>query len=51
MLVVYLLLFVLALVCFGAATANRPSRVNLVAAGLFLVTLVWAVQALLKVAD
>lgn len=34
-----LVLLVLALICFAVAALGIPSRVNLVAAGLFLVTL------------
>ena len=34
-----LLLLVIALICFAVAAVGIPSRVNLIAAGLFLVTL------------
>lgn len=40
-----LLLVILALVCFGIATFGLPTRVNLIAAGLFL----WALSTIVRV--
>ena len=43
----YFVLYLLALVCFGLATANVPARVNLIALGLFL----WLLPTVLELAQ
>jgi uncharacterized membrane protein YjjB (DUF3815 family) len=48
--ILYLLLLLVAAVCFGVAAFARPStRVNLVAAGLLAWVLVPLIQALLRI--
>jgi hypothetical protein len=47
MVVVFLLLLLLAAVCFGLATAGVPARINLLALGL----LFWVLVEIIKVAN
>lgn len=55
MIVIYVLLFIGACVCFGAAAFTRADRtlgrVDLLALGLLLATLVPTIQALTRLAD
>jgi hypothetical protein len=46
MIVIFLLLLILAAVCFGLAAANVPVRINLIALGLLL----WVLVEIIKVA-
>ena len=43
----YFVLYLVALVCFGLATANKPVMVNLIALGLFL----WLLVTVLELAQ